>query len=188
MMNYAISKLGTSFNCIVLEGANGYSATTDRNTGIKNILDKNPGIKVLADKTANWTREGALQLMENYIQSFGNKIQAVICENDEEAMGAIQALQAANMKDKVVVTGIDAIEDSCKSIKAGVQDFTVFQDPVLEGVNGLKFAEKVATGGTVTPVENYIEMIGVTKDNVDTYLAKFADKGQASASASASAS
>jgi ribose transport system substrate-binding protein/inositol transport system substrate-binding protein len=103
MVEYCMDKLGDTFNCIVLEGAEGYYAMLDRREGIKNIMDQNPGINALAIKTAGWTREGALELMENYIQDFGDQIQAVIAHNDEMALGAIQALEAAGMNDDVIV-------------------------------------------------------------------------------------
>ncbi len=173
MVQYAIDQLGPTFNCIVLEGAEGYSATEDRRTGVKNMLDANPGITALAIKTANWTREGALALMENYIQEYGDKIQAVICHNDEEALGAIQALEAAGMKDKVIVTGIDAIKDACQAIKDGRMEYTVFQDASLEGSLAINYAIDILNGKTISQKETYIEMKGVTKDNVDEYLANF---------------
>ena len=173
MANYCIDKLGTSFNCIVLEGAEGYYAMLDRRDGIKNITDANPGINVLAIKTANWTREGALELMENYIQEFGDQIQAVICHNDEMALGAIQALEAAGMNDKVIVTGVDAIYDGCKAIKDGRYEYTVFQDATLEGGLAFEKALALAKGETLEEKETFIDMVGVTADNVDEYLANF---------------
>lgn len=176
MVNYCLEKLGPKFNAIVLEGAEGYSAMLDRRQGIQNILDKNKDINVLAKKTAGWTREGALQLMENYIQNYGTKIQAVIAHNDEMALGAIQALEAAGIRDKVTVVAVDAIYDACKAIKEGRQAYTVFQDAELEGGGAFDAAVTLARGGQVAEKEHYIKMIGVTKDNVDEYLAKFDKK------------
>ena len=173
MVEYAIEQLGNKFNTIVLEGAEGYFAMLDRREGIKNMTDKNPDINVLAIKTAEWTREGALELMENYIQEFGDKIQVVIAHNDEMALGAIQALEAAGMNDKVIVTGVDAIEDGCKAIKDGRYEYTVFQDAALEGGLAFEKALALAKGETVTEKETFINMIGVTAKNVDEYLANF---------------
>lgn len=173
MVEYAISRLGEKFNCIVLEGAEGYSATVDRRVGIQNVLDAHPGITALDIKTANWTREGALELMENYIQDFGDKIDAVIAHNDEMALGAIQALESAGMLDKVVITGIDAIYDSCVAIKEGKMDYTVSQDAALEGSLAIDAAITLVKGEKPAIKENYIKMVGVTKENVDPYLAAF---------------
>ena len=173
MVEYCIDQLGDTFNCIVLEGAEGYFAMLDRREGIQNIVDQNPGINVLAIKTAGWTREGALELMENYIQDFGSEIQAVICHNDEMALGAIQALEAEGMNDDVIVVAVDAIYDACVAIKDGRQEYTVFQDAALEGGLAFEKALALAKGEPVEEKETFIEMIGVTADNVDEYLAAF---------------
>lgn len=173
MFEYCVEQLGDSFNCIILEGAEGYYAMLDRRQGLENMLAKYPNVKALAIKTAGWTREGALELMENYIQDYGDEIDAVICHNDEMALGAIQALEAVGMNDKVIVTGIDAIKDSCQAITDGRQEYTVFQDAQLEG--GLAFDKALALvkGETLEEKETFIDMIGVTKENVQPYLDAF---------------
>lgn len=173
MVEYVIEQRGEEFNCIVLEGAEGYSATVDRRVGVQNILDAHPGITALDIKTANWTREGALELMENYIQDFGKKIDAVIAHNDEMALGAIQALKAEDMLDNVIVTGIDAIYDSCVAIDSGEMDYSVSQDAILEGDLAIDAAIALIKGEKPEIKENYIDMVGVTKTNVGPYLAAF---------------
>ena len=173
MVEYCIDQLGDSFNCIVLEGAEGYFAMLDRREGIANVMEANPGINALDIKTAGWTREGALELMENYIQDFGDEIQAVIAHNDEMALGAIQALEAEGMNDDVIVVAVDAIYDACVAIKEGRQEYTVFQDAALEGGLAFEKALALAKGETVEEKETFIEMIGVTAENVDEYLAAF---------------
>jgi ABC-type sugar transport system substrate-binding protein len=173
MFQYVADQLGDSFNCIILEGAEGYYAMLDRRQGLENMLEKYPNVKALAIKTAGWTRDGALELMENYIQDYGDQIDAVICHNDEMALGAIQALEAVGMNDKVIVTGIDAIKDACQAIKDGRQEYTVFQDAELEGGLAFDKALALAKGQTLDEKETYIDMIGVTKDNVQPYLDAF---------------
>ena len=173
MVEYAISQLGENFNCIVLEGAEGYSATVDRREGVKNALDAHPGINALDIKTANWTREGALELVENYIQDFGDSIDAIIAHNDEMALGAIQALEAENMLDDVIVTGIDAIYDACVAVDEGKMEYTVFQDAKLEGSLAFDAAVTLINGGQPEIKENYIDMIGLTKENIKEYLDAF---------------
>jgi len=167
---YIVDSLKGKGNVIVIEGGEGFSATEDRRKGIKNVLDANPGITALAIKTASWDRSKAVTLMENYIQSFGDKINGIIAHNDEMALGAAQALEAAGMSGKVYIGGIDAIKDACVKIKSGEKFATVFQDPVTEGTLGLEYAVKLAKGESVDPVENFIDMKLVTEENVDHYL------------------
>ena len=168
-MQYAVDQLGGKGNVIILEGADGYSTSADRHDGIHNILDKNPDIKVLEEKTAEWSREQATSMMENYIQNYGDQIGAVVCHNDEMAMGAIQALESAGMTGKVVVTAVDAIKDACVAIKDGKMSATVYQDAAAEGALAVDIAVALAKGEKVEK-DNLIEMIVVNKDNVDKYL------------------
>jgi len=169
-MQAAIDKIGGKGNIVILEGPIGSSAQTQRHEGNHNILTKYPDVKVLAEKTANWSRAEALALTENWLQTFKGQINAVVAHNDEMALGAIQALEAKGLKATVPVTGVDAIKDSCISIKNGVQDMTVFQDAVLEGSLGVQIAAKVARGEKVDKKMNLIEMKVINKDNVDELL------------------
>jgi inositol transport system substrate-binding protein len=66
--------------------------------------------------------------MENWIQSYGAKIQAVFAQNDEMGMGAVLALEQARLKDKVLVVSVDAIGDALQAVRDGRLDATVFQD------------------------------------------------------------
>ena len=85
-------------------------------------------IKLIDKQTANWSRDQAQDLMTNWISS-GEEFDAVFGNNDEMAIGAIQAMKAAGISmDDVVVGGVDATQDALVSMKAGDMDVTVFQD------------------------------------------------------------
>jgi ribose transport system substrate-binding protein/inositol transport system substrate-binding protein len=167
---YLCDKIGNKGNIVILDGPIGVSAQLQRKEGNHNIVDKLPGIKVLAEQPADWNREKALSMMENWLETYKGQINGVIAHNDEMALGAIQALQAKGLKDKIPVVGVDAIKDACKSIKDGVQDMTVFQDAVAEGSLGVKLAAQVARGEKPDPMQQFIEMKSITKDNVDELL------------------
>jgi ribose transport system substrate-binding protein len=83
---------------IILEGTAGSSVALDRNKGFTDAIKTSPDIKVLASQTANFTRAEGQKVMENLIQAHGKNITVVYTHNDEMALGAIQALKAANMK------------------------------------------------------------------------------------------
>ena len=78
--------------------------------------------------------------MENWIQSYGDKINAVFAHNDEMGMGALQALEQAKLKDKVVVVSIDAIADALQAVKDGRLDATVYQDAKGQGAGAIDMA------------------------------------------------
>lgn len=169
-MQALIDIIGEEGNIVILDGPIGTSAQLQRAEGNKNVLAKYPNIKVLAEQPANWNREEALTLMENWMQAYEGEIDGVVAHNDEMALGAIQALEAKGLKDEIPVTGVDAIKDGCQAIKDGRFEATVFQDAELEGRLGVQVAMQVLAG---TPPEehlNYIEMKLITADNVDELL------------------
>ena len=107
--------------------------------------------------------------MQNWIQSYGTKINAVFAHNDEMGLGAIKALQDAGMKDKVVVVSIDAIADALQAVKKGDLDATVFQDARKQGAGAVETAVKIAQGQKVEK-EIMIPFKLLTKGDVDSYL------------------
>lgn len=167
---YIVDKIGGKGNVVILEGPIGTSAQLQRLEGNMNVLKKNPNVKILAQKPANWSRDEALSTTENWLQTYPGKIDGIIAHNDEMALGAIQALEAKNLKDKIPVAGVDAIKDACQAIKDGRMEATVFQDAALEGRLGVRVAYQVATGNPPEEAINYIKMELITKDNVNNLL------------------
>ncbi|MCC6286847.1 MAG: sugar ABC transporter substrate-binding protein [Chitinophagaceae bacterium] len=159
-------------NIVIMDGYMGQAAQIKRAIGAKNILSKYPGIKILAEQTAEWDRAKGMSLMENWIQSYGDKISAVFAHNDEMGMGAVQALEQAKMKDKVIVVSIDAIADALKAVKDGRLNATVFQDANGQGAGAIDLAIKLAKKEPVEQKEIFIPFQLVTKDNVDRFVKK----------------
>lgn len=168
-----IAKLiGGKGNIVIMDGYMGQAAQIKRAIGAKTILAKYPDIKVLAEQTAEWDRAKAMSLMENWIQSYGGKINAVFAHNDEMGMGALQALEQAKLKDKVVVISIDAIADALQAVKDGRLDATVFQDAKGQGAGAVELAIKLAKKQPVEQKEIFIPFQLVTKENVDGFMKK----------------
>ncbi|MEO7673473.1 MAG: ABC transporter substrate-binding protein, partial [Pyrinomonadaceae bacterium] len=92
---------------VELKGTTGSSVANDRSKGFMNEIAKSPNMKVIASQDGNFTRAEGQKVMENIIQAKGKEITAVYAHNDEMALGAIQALKAANMnpgKDVMVIS------------------------------------------------------------------------------------
>lgn len=167
-MQFLIDRIGGKGNIVILEGPIGTSAQLQRMEGNQNVLANNPDVKVLANQPANWSREEALALTENWLQAFEGQIDGICAHNDEMALGAIQALEAKGLK--LPVTGVDAIKDGCMAIKDGRFDATVFQDADLEGRLGVQICMDILKGTPPKEHTNYIEMKLITQDNVDELL------------------
>jgi inositol transport system substrate-binding protein len=143
-MQHVADKLGGKGNVLMMQGFMGQAAQLKRDQGAKEIFAMNPDLKLLASQTAEWDRAKAMSLMENWIQSYGDQIQAVFAQNDEMAMGALLAIERAKLKDKIIVVGIDAIADAKQAVKEGRLDATVFQDARGQGATAVEVAAKIA--------------------------------------------
>ncbi|MGI6153206.1 MAG: substrate-binding domain-containing protein [Christensenellaceae bacterium] len=162
---YACDAIGGEGKVVVIQGQLGMSAEVDRTTGIDNALANYPNIEELARKDANWSREEGMSTMENWIQSFGGDIDAVIAENDEMALGAIQALEASGLADDVVVVGVDGLSDAITSIANGMLDCTYLQDGEGQGSMAVEVAVRILNGGTVDSTY-MIPWAQITSENV----------------------
>ena len=96
----------------------------------------------------------------------------MIANNDEMALGAIQAMKAAGIDmASVIVCGVDATQDALASMQAGELDITVFQNAAAQGGGALDAAVKLAAGEAVEQ-KVYVPFELVTPANIDDYLAK----------------
>ncbi|WP_419394381.1 ribose ABC transporter substrate-binding protein RbsB [Cytobacillus praedii] len=151
---FILEKLGNKGKVVELEGIPGSSAARERGEGFHKAVDAVADVEVVAKQAADFDRAKGLSVMENILQ--GNKdIQAVFAHNDEMALGALEAIQAAGLTD-VIVVGFDATDDAVKAVESGNMAATVAQKPAIIGQQGVNTALKVANDETVDefiPVE-----------------------------------
>lgn len=168
-MKHIADLLGGKGKIGIIHGPNGNSAEVNRTEGNKKVLKDFPNLKVAAEQTANWSREEALSLTENWLQS--QKLDAIVAQNDEMALGAIKALSAAGKLKDIKVIGIDAIPDALNSVKSGELSATVFQDVDSQGKMAIEVAKKAANGEKVEK-DNMVPFQLVTKENLDKFTGK----------------
>lgn len=168
-MDYIATRLKGQGNVAMMHGFMGQAAQIKRDQGARDVLAKQPGLKLIAAQTAEWDRAKAMSLMENWIQSHGTNLNAVFAQNDEMGMGALLALERANLKGKVVVVSVDAIADALQAVKDGRLDATVFQDAKGQGGKAVETALQIIKK---QPFEKhvFIPFQLVTRDNVGQYL------------------
>lgn len=129
------------------------------------------GISIVEEQTGNWSRTQGTDLMTNWI-SAGHQFDALVSNNDEMAIGAIQALKASGVAmDKVIVAGIDATQDALAAMKAGELDVTVFQNAAGQGQGAVDTALKLANGEQIESFV-WIPFELVTPANMDEYTTK----------------
>jgi inositol transport system substrate-binding protein len=162
-----VEMMGEEGNVAILLGMLTNQAAVGRTEGNKEIIAQYPGITILAEETGNWQRDQGLSLTENWLTAYGDDLNAILANNDEMALGAVQALQAAGRED-VLVLGVDATPDAKEAVKAGTLAATVLQDLVGQGRGGVEIAHKLLMGESPTQV-TWIDFVPVTIDNVDEF-------------------
>ena len=122
---------GGKAGIVELLGTAGSSVANDRHQGFADAIKAYPDMKILAAQDGNFTRAQGQNVMQNLIQAHGKSITAVYAHNDEMALGAIQALKAANMnpgKD-VLVVSVDGQKSALEAINNGEMNATVECNP-----------------------------------------------------------
>jgi inositol transport system substrate-binding protein len=161
-------------NVYVLQGELSNQAAVQRTQNYYDVMEAGEcavTINVIDQQTANWSRDQAQNLMTNWL-STGAPFDGVLANNDEMALGAIQAMKAAGISmDDVIVSGVDATQDALASMQAGELDITVFQNAAAQGGGALDAAVKLAAGEAVDQAV-FVPFELVTPANIDQYLTK----------------
>jgi len=165
---YMVKKLGGKGKVIILEGTPGSQTAIDRKRALDDVLAKYPDIEVLASQTAEFQRAKGMQVMENLLQTYP-EIDAVLACNDEMALGAIEALEAAGRLEGTLVSGFDANDDALKAVYEGRMVVTCDQQPgkqagdamlaLIDYINGKPVPKRIVTPGFL-----------VDKDSIGPYL------------------
>ena len=141
-----------------------------RSDGYKAVLAQYPDLKMVGKEIANWDRQQGQTKMEALLSAHPD-ITGVISGNDEMALGAINALKAANKLDKVKVLGFDGSQDAVNAVKAGTMVATVLQ-PIVAGTNKAvtELNSFITTGSTGVPDEKQaLDCVLVTKANANMF-------------------
>jgi inositol transport system substrate-binding protein len=166
--------MGGKGNVVILMGELSNEAAIGRTDGIKKVIkEKFPNIKVVREQTGNWKRDQGKTIMENWLSS-GQEIDGVASNNDEMALGALQAIKAAGKLGKIPVGGTDASHDALESMDKGELNNTVFQNPVAQGEESVNaaylLAKKEPNPKVVDGNKIWIPYERVTKENYKSYL------------------
>ncbi|MGL6025465.1 MAG: ribose ABC transporter substrate-binding protein RbsB [Cetobacterium sp.] len=137
---FLLEKLEGKSNSIVeLEGIPGTTAARDRGNGFNSAV--NGKLNTVGKQAADFDRTKGLNVMENILQGQPN-IDAIFAHNDEMALGALKAVEAAGKKN-ILIVGFDATEDAVRAVKDGKLAATVAQKPDEIGIQGVLAAHKI---------------------------------------------
>jgi ribose transport system substrate-binding protein len=113
---YLLNRLGGRGAVIILEGVGGSNNSALRVGGFQDAIAEFPDVRLLASQPGNFQRLQALQVTENLLQAHA-QVDGILAANDSMALGAIEALQAANRR--ALVVGINGTKEAVDAIKGG---------------------------------------------------------------------
>lgn len=158
---------------VILEGVMGISPQIGRYNGYMEVFKHYPGIEIMAVQTAAWQRDEAYAIVENWIRN-EKPFSVVISENDNMAMGALEAIEEYGKQDEIAVFGIDGDADALKAVLEGRLEGTVFHNG--KEIAGTLYECILQFKSYETLKESYmIPFEPVTARNADKYLRAYYD-------------
>jgi ABC-type sugar transport system substrate-binding protein len=168
-----IKVIGEQGKIIELEGSTGASAATDRKKGFDAEIAKHPGLKIVASQSGDFNRDKGRQLAATLLQAHPD-VNAVYAHNDEMAVGAITAIEAAGKKPgkDIYLVSIDGQRNALEAIVAGKLIATVQSSPYF-GPISCKTAQASAKGekipGWVKVEDKIYDISNAAKDMAEGF-------------------
>ena len=166
---------------VILEGEAGHQDSIVRTEYcVSSIVDSGVSVEKLGYAIANWNRAQAQTKMAQLINQYGSEIELVLSNNDDMALGAIDALKVAqiDMTEWPVIVGIDGTDVGLEAVKNGELAGTVYNDKEGQAAAMLNLAYGLSTGGDLSDLNlqdnKYIRLPygKVTLQEVDDYMKK----------------
>ncbi len=134
---------------VMLEGEPGHQDALLRTEySVKAVSSANITTEKLANDTANWNRGQAASKMSQWLDRFGGRIEVVFANNDDMALGALDACRASGAYPLPFVVGIDATPPACESMRAGELRGSVYNDSPGQAKAMLELSIALAQGRT----------------------------------------
>ncbi|MDO4682031.1 MAG: sugar ABC transporter substrate-binding protein [Lautropia sp.] len=154
----------------ILMGLLGLEGQINRTAGNKEIFDKHDNIKVLVEQEGKWDRAKGLEITEDWLQG-KEKLNVIVSNNDEMAIGAVLATRKAGFKDEdFIIVGLDGTPDALDYLGKGL-DITVFQDGNTQGYDGAKAAYNLARGEKIEKTQ-WVPFKLITPENKQEFVPK----------------
>jgi len=157
---------------VYLMGPIGHSGQIGRKQGLMEVLeDRRPDITMLAEQSGHWQRDEAMTLATDFLASFPD-VTAMVSQNDNMALGIIEALRTAGRMD-IIVAGTDATEEACESIAKGEMAMSVFQNADAQGYECARVMHEILKGNWTPGQDMIIPFEAVDDSNVERFAAMY---------------
>lgn len=163
---------------VMLEGEQGHQDASIRTEySVKRLVDSGIKVEKLGSEVANWSRTEASEKVARWIEKYNDKVELIISNNDDMALGAIDVLNKSKIKNNMpLIVGVDGINDALKAIDNRQMTGTVISDAYKQGKAIFDTALRVSSENILDNDngidERYIRIphVIVTKENVDKYI------------------
>lgn len=164
---------------VVLEGEMGHQdAIVRTESAVDSLKEKGVELEKLSYEIANWNRAQAQNRMTQMINQYNNQIELVLANNDDMALGAIDAYEKLGYTetDIPVFFGIDGTDEGLEAVLEEKMAATVYNDKEAQANAMVQLARQLVTGEKMKKVEFenqryiYLPYEKVTKDNVQDFL------------------
>lgn len=138
-------------NIVELQGTTGSAPANDRMSGFAEVIKDNPHLKIIASQTGDFTRAKGKEVMQAFLKA-NKDIDVLYAHNDDMALGAIQAIEAAGLKpgQDIKIISVDAVKDGMQAASEGKINFIVECNPLL-GPQLMQVVQDIVDGKTVEP-------------------------------------
>ncbi len=173
----AVKQVPKNGRVVVLLGPAGNMHSLKRREGWQTyFFEVRPDVKIVGEQIANWNKDEAMRLMEDWIQS-QPRIDAIVSMNDNMAVGALEAVKGSGAKAYPLAYGVDGTPEACLCIKNGSMTSTTLQSAYALAARSMQMAHDLLTGKMAGARMEVITAELITRDNVDQYIQMHRDAG-----------
>lgn len=165
--DYMIKILPQGANVVYIEGTSNLVLSVQRWEGFsKELLAKRPDVHILDVQDGKFSKSEAMKITSLWLSSY-SKIDAIVCGNDQMALGAVSALKLSNRLAGCKVSGIDAIDEALKAVENGEMVQTIKQDGIKQAAGVITVLEQIKKGETPTDIN--VPFTSITKENLSQF-------------------
>ena len=140
---------------------------------VKALTDAGVEVEELDLQRGDWDRNKGQEIAQNDLAKYGDQIEVVFCNNDDMAIGALQAIQAAGrtVNKDIYLVGVDALDAALNEVANGNMTGTVLNDASSQASKAVECMEELLGGKTYAAGEQsvYVDYVKVTPDNVKDF-------------------
>lgn len=169
---YLLEQLPENAQILYFTGTPNDQQYIDRKAGLEDTLAEREDIEILAEYNVENQKDLGMSTAEDCMQAF-ESFDAIVCQNDDAALGVVEALKSAGRLEGVLVIGIDGSDAALESVKSGEMSMTVLQNAEAQAKAGAEVFAQIKDGTDPAEIEDvYVPFEEVTAENVDEFIAE----------------